>query len=69
MVQQILDDMRTYFEAKTTMAPEEQALLQRLNDDFFPITSVSREGFASLRLRHTFRYRCPNVQIGSKNGK
>lgn len=43
MVQQILDDMRTYFETKTTMTPEEQALLQRLNDDFFPITSVSRE--------------------------
>ncbi|WP_418192503.1 hypothetical protein [Alistipes sp.] len=43
MVQQILDDMRTYFEAKSTMTPEEQALLQRLNDDFFPITSVSRE--------------------------
>lgn len=43
MVQQILDDMRVYFEAKTTMTPEEQALLQRLNDDFFPTTSVSRE--------------------------
>lgn len=43
MVQQILDDIRTYFKAKTTMTPEEQALLQRLNDDFFPITSVSRE--------------------------
>lgn len=43
MVQQILDDLRTYFEAKTTITPEEQALLQRLKDDFFPITSVSRE--------------------------
>ena len=43
MVQQILDDMRTYFKAKTTMTPEEQALLQRLNDDFFHSTSVSRE--------------------------
>ena len=30
MVQQILDDLRTYFEAKTTITPEEQALLQRL---------------------------------------
>lgn len=43
MVQQILDDLRTYFEAKITITPEEQALLQRLKDDFFPITSVSRE--------------------------
>lgn len=43
MVQQILDDLRTYFEAKTTITPEEQALQQRLKDDFFPITSVSRE--------------------------
>ena len=42
MVQQILDDLRAYFEAKATITPEEQVLLQRLKGDFFPITSVSR---------------------------
>lgn len=43
MVQQILDDLRAYFEAKATITPEEQVLLQRLKGDFFPITSVSRD--------------------------
>lgn len=42
MVQQILDEMRTYLEARTSPTEQEQALLRRLNEDFFPITSVSR---------------------------
>lgn len=43
MVQQILDEMRAYLEAKTLPTEQEQTLLQRLNEGFFPITSVSRE--------------------------
>lgn len=43
MVQQILDEMRTYLEAKTSPTEQEQTLLRRLNEDFFPITSVSRD--------------------------
>ena len=41
-MQQILDDMRAYLEAKTSLTPQEQAILLRLKADFFPITSVSR---------------------------
>ncbi len=43
MVQRLLDDVKVYFEAKTSLTPQEHALLQRLNGDFFPITSVSRK--------------------------
>lgn len=43
MVQQILDDMRTYLEDKTSLTEQEQNIWGRLNEGFFPITSVSRE--------------------------
>ena len=41
-MQQILDDMRAYFEAKPSLTPQEQTLLQRLKADSFPVTTVSR---------------------------
>lgn len=43
-MRQIFNDMRAYFEAKPSLTPQEQALLQqlKLNADSFPITSVSR---------------------------
>lgn len=43
MVQQILDNMRAYLEDKTSLTEQEQNILGRLNEGFFPITSVSRE--------------------------
>ena len=47
MVQQILDDIRAYFEAKTSLTPQEQDLLQRLNEGFYPVALVSRENLQS----------------------
>lgn len=43
MEQQVLDDIRSYFEAKTSLTQQEQALLQQLKTGFFPVISVSRE--------------------------
>lgn len=42
-MQQILDDMKAYLKAKTSLTLQERTLLQRLNAGYFPITSVSRE--------------------------
>ena len=47
MVQQILDDIRAYFEAKTSLTPQEQDLLQRLNEGFYPVALASRENLQS----------------------
>lgn len=43
MIQQLLDDIRSYLSAKTLLTIEETTLLERLKEDFFPITSVSRD--------------------------
>lgn len=47
MIQQLIDDLRVYFEAKSSLTQEEQTLLNRLQDGYFPITSVHRDDLAS----------------------
>ena len=43
MVQQLLDDLRGYFEAKSPLTKQEQELLNRLHEGYFPITSIHRD--------------------------
>lgn len=47
-MQHLLDDMRTYFEGKPSLTPQEQKLLRQLKDGNFPIASVSREDLLSM---------------------
>lgn len=47
MVQQLLDDLRGYFEAKSPLTKQEQELLNRLNEGYFPITSIHRNDLAA----------------------
>lgn len=46
MLQQLLDDLRGYFESKPSLTETEQALLNRLNSGYFPIASIHREDLA-----------------------
>lgn len=43
MIQGLFDDIKAYFDAKTTLTEQEQQLKQRLSEGFFPITSVHRD--------------------------
>lgn len=47
MLQQLLDDLRGYFEAKSPLTEREQELLNRLNEGYFPITSIHRDDLAT----------------------
>ena len=47
MVQQLLDDLRGYFEAKSPLTKQEQELMNRLNEGYFPITSIHRNDLAA----------------------
>lgn len=42
MLQQLLDDLREYFEAKSPLTKQEQELLNRLSEGHFPILSIHR---------------------------
>ena len=46
MLQQLLDDLRGYFESKPSLTETEQSLLDRLNSGYFPITSIHRDDLA-----------------------
>lgn len=46
MLQQLLDDLRGYFESKPSLTETEQCLLDRLNSGYFPITSIHRDDLA-----------------------
>lgn len=46
MLQQLLDDLRGYFESKPSLTETEQALLNRLNSGYFPIASIHRDDLA-----------------------
>lgn len=47
MLQQLLDDLRGYFEAKSPLTIQEQELQNRLNEGYFPITSIHRDDLAA----------------------
>lgn len=47
MIQRLLDDIRTYFESKSSLTTEEQSLLNRLNDGYFPIIALHRDNLTS----------------------
>lgn len=46
MLQQLLDDLRGYFESKPSLTEVEQALLDRLKEDIFPILFLQRDALA-----------------------
>lgn len=46
MVQQLLDDLRGYFEAKSPLTAQEQELLHRLREDAFLILVLQRDDLA-----------------------
>lgn len=46
MLQQLLDDLRGYFESKPLLTEVEQALLDRLKEDIFPILFLQRDDLA-----------------------
>lgn len=46
MLQQLLDDIRGYFESKPSLSEEEKSLLNRLKEDVFPILFLQREDLA-----------------------
>lgn len=46
MLQQLLDDLRGYFESKPSLTEVEQALLDRLKEDIFPILFLQRDDLA-----------------------
>ena len=47
MIQQLMDDIQAYLGAKPSRTEEEQCLLNRLQEGYFPITSVNRDDLAS----------------------
>lgn len=47
MIQQLIDNILAYFEAKSSLTQEEQSLLNRLREGYFPITSIHRDDLAS----------------------
>ena len=46
MLQQLLDDLRGYFEAKSSLTEQEQELRDRLKEDVYPILFLQREDLA-----------------------
>ncbi|MFR3488949.1 MAG: hypothetical protein ACLTTP_06560, partial [Alistipes ihumii] len=48
MLQQLLDDLRGYFESKPSLTEVEQALLDRLKEDIFPILFLQRDDLAQM---------------------
>lgn len=46
MVQEILDDLRGYFEAKSPLTEQEQELRDRLKEDVYPILYLQRDDLA-----------------------
>lgn len=46
MLQQLLDDLRGYFESKPSLTETEQALLNRLKEDIFPLLTLQRDDLA-----------------------
>ena len=46
MMQQLLDDLRGYFESKPSPTETEQVLLDRLKEDIFPILFLQRDDLA-----------------------
>lgn len=46
MLQQLLDDLRGYFEAKFPLTAQEQELLHRLREDAFPVLVLQRDDLA-----------------------
>lgn len=47
MIQQLMNDIRRYFEVKTSFTPDEQQLLTQLQAGHYPITSVHRADLES----------------------
>lgn len=47
-MQHLLEDMRAYFEGKTSLTQQEQSFLRQLKDGDFSIASVSREDLQSI---------------------
>ncbi len=48
MIKQLINDIRIYFEAKTSLTTEEQQLLTQLQAGYFPITTIHRNDLESI---------------------
>lgn len=61
MVRQLMNDLKAYFNHKTDLTTEERGLKERLNEGYFPITSVHRDDLIYFGVRC---YQCPGPRYG-----